>query len=152
MMKRSNAMIGQEVVEYFKKCKLTTQDYILNLAQNISNYSEFETFMMSLKDFYQIKVYRTPNDECVTIIVNEELFCSMVQDPRFFNEFFKTKYLYDEHNKEFWDFLLDIFDKLNWEYLDKISIPIQEKYFSEPVNLLLKAYYLEPSTDNIPSN
>ena len=79
-MKRSNALIGLEVVEHFKKCKMSTQDYILNSAKEISNYSEFETFMRFLKEKFQIKVERTPNDECVTISLNGELFCSLVKD------------------------------------------------------------------------
>ena len=151
-MKRNNALVGLEVVEHFKKCKMSTQDFILNLAKNISNYSEFETFMTSLKEYYQIKVYRTPNDECVTITVNGEIFCSLVEDRRFFNEIWRSNYFYDNYDEKFSDFLIDVYDEISCEYLDKIIIPVHADSSLEHINLLLKAYYLKPSTDNISSN
>ena len=153
MMKRSNALIGQEVVEHFKKCKMTTQDFIINSAKEISNYSEFETFMIFLKEKFQIKVERTPNDECVTISLNGELFCSMIKIITQDKLIMYNSYKYDNYDEEFNNFLMDIYSELKWEYLDNILIPIQSHYSIDiNTSLLFKAYYLEPIRYNIPSN
>jgi len=152
-MKRSNALIGQEVVEHFKKCKMTTQDFIINSAKEISSYSEFETFMLFLKEKFQIKVERTPNDECVTISLNGELFCSLIKIVNRDKLIMYNGYQYDNYDEDFNNFLGDVFGELNWDYLNHIKIPIYSHYaLNVYSNLLLKAYYLEQTRDNIPLN
>ena len=154
MMKRANALVGIEVREHFKKCKMSTHDFILNSAKNISNYSEFEAFMTFLSQRFQIKVDRSLNDECVTISLNEMLLCSLTK-----NNFYE----YDNFDEDLWTFFGELIDELilirgvsyeDWEdYLDKLEIPQELKtkiVYNRYANLLFKAYYLEPKANNAP--
>lgn len=133
-MKRTNALVGNELKKslFSKKIKVEQYDLILQQASKVYNFSTLKEFLSSLK-ILKVRINSDTSDlkpKWFSFTINEKAFCTITT---------KDLYTYEKYDMRFYEFI----DKLSLKIMGMVfdySKELNLEILSDPNSIITPKY------------